>query len=231
MLEISYPRLLKCHDLCLVVNHSFERFIWNFLCFFPCISLDLSPTPTPQNRFSSWIPGEKNVWISWSLSTFRPYTLVKHSCLENGGPGLRRCIFPLEMVIIPAIESMYFLLPVGVFKNMGKPPKSSILIGFSIIFTIHFGGKPLGFFGNIHVSLPETTPSFRFIRWCRQTVGLELSYWILWDSSWSWFNGQFNPESSMDGIFTYMYPLGTLNMDKMYVHVCIVSMPYMDCLG
>ena len=24
-------------------------------------------------------------------------------------------------------------------KNMGKPPKSSILIGFSIIFTIHFG--------------------------------------------------------------------------------------------
>ena len=29
-------------------------------------------------------------------------------------------------------------------KNMGPPPpKSSILIGFSIIFTIHFGGFPL----------------------------------------------------------------------------------------
>ena len=26
---------------------------------------------------------------------------------------------------------------------MGVPPKSSILIGFSIIFTIHFGGPPL----------------------------------------------------------------------------------------
>ena len=42
---------------------------------------------------------------------------------------------------------------VGVYgcwtKNRGVfPPKSSILIGFSIIFTIHFGGTPI--FGNIH---------------------------------------------------------------------------------
>ncbi len=29
----------------------------------------------------------------------------------------------------------------GVSKNRGGPPKSSILIGFSIIFTIHLGGK------------------------------------------------------------------------------------------
>ena len=34
-------------------------------------------------------------------------------------------------------------------KIVGFPPKSSILIGFSIIFTIHFG-VPL-FFGNTHV--------------------------------------------------------------------------------
>ena len=34
--------------------------------------------------------------------------------------------------------------PVGVEpKIMGKPPKSSISIGFSIFFTIHFGGPPL----------------------------------------------------------------------------------------
>ena len=32
-------------------------------------------------------------------------------------------------------------------KIGGKPPKSSILIGFSIIFTIHFGGLPI-IFGN-----------------------------------------------------------------------------------
>ncbi len=37
----------------------------------------------------------------------------------------------------------------GVSKNRGgwKPPKSSILIGFSIIFTVHFGGFP-PIFGN-----------------------------------------------------------------------------------
>ena len=34
-------------------------------------------------------------------------------------------------------------------KIMGTP-KSSILIGFSIIFTIHFGGKPT-IFGNTHM--------------------------------------------------------------------------------
>ena len=28
----------------------------------------------------------------------------------------------------------------GCFQKYGKTPKSSILIGFSIIFTIHFGG-------------------------------------------------------------------------------------------
>ena len=37
----------------------------------------------------------------------------------------------------------------GVSKNSGTP-KSSILIGFSIIFTIHFGGFP-PIFGNTHI--------------------------------------------------------------------------------
>ena len=37
------------------------------------------------------------------------------------------------------VASPQNLSNVGVSKNMGKPPKSSILIGFSIIFTIHFG--------------------------------------------------------------------------------------------
>ena len=35
---------------------------------------------------------------------------------------------------------------------MGKHPKSSILIGFAIIFTIHFGGFP-PIFGNIRIVL------------------------------------------------------------------------------
>ncbi len=40
----------------------------------------------------------------------------------------------------------------GVSKNRGTP-KSSILIGFSIIFTIHFGGKNSYFWLNTHMHL------------------------------------------------------------------------------
>ena len=38
---------------------------------------------------------------------------------------------------------MFIPYHMGVCKNGGGPPKSSILIGFFIIFTIHFGGPPL----------------------------------------------------------------------------------------
>ena len=42
----------------------------------------------------------------------------------------------------------------GVSKNRCTP-KLSILIGFSIIFTIHFGVPPI--FGNTHVNVPALT--------------------------------------------------------------------------
>ena len=43
------------------------------------------------------------------------------------------------------------LADMGVSKNHGKTPQIIlILIGFSMIFTIHFGGKP-PIFGNIHI--------------------------------------------------------------------------------
>ena len=41
------------------------------------------------------------------------------------------------------------LLKIWVFPKIGGTPKSSILIGFSIIFTIHFGGTII--FGNTHI--------------------------------------------------------------------------------
>ena len=45
----------------------------------------------------------------------------------------------------------------GVFpKKNGKTPKSSILIGFSLIFTIHFGGPPL---------FLETSVCFQMVWW------------------------------------------------------------------
>ena len=48
----------------------------------------------------------------------------------------------IAKVDIPDFEhpNLRVLVDLGVSKNSG-PPKSSILIGFSIIFTIHFGGK------------------------------------------------------------------------------------------
>ena len=49
--------------------------------------------------------------------------------------------------------SVHFVLYLGVSKNNGTP-KSSILIGFSIIFTIHFGFFP-PIFGNIHLMKVE----------------------------------------------------------------------------
>ena len=42
---------------------------------------------------------------------------------------------------------------IWVFPKMVVPPKSSILLGFSMIFTIHFGGWNSPFFGNIHLMI------------------------------------------------------------------------------
>ena len=71
----------------------------------------------------------------------------------------------------------------GVSKNRGGPPKSSILIGFSIIFTIHFGEFP-PIFGNTQMSNKvggvehqhQPSNSFRILSnhtfqggWCRQS--------------------------------------------------------------
>ena len=47
-------------------------------------------------------------------------------------------------------------IDMGVSKNRGGPPKSSILIGFFIIFTIHFGGKILPF-----LETPTCWPNLR----------------------------------------------------------------------
>ena len=53
-----------------------------------------------------------------------------------------------EIMKVLTKENPFEPINMGVSKNRGTP-KSSILIGFSIIFTIHFG-VPL-IFGNIHI--------------------------------------------------------------------------------
>ena len=57
----------------------------------------------------------------------------------------------------------------GVSKNRGGPPKSSILIGCSIIFTFHFGGFPpifgsTPYFGNSK-ELADELAAEMFERW------------------------------------------------------------------
>jgi len=52
--------------------------------------------------------------------------------------------------------------PLWMFPKMMGTPKSSILIGFSIIFTIHFGGvTPI--FGNTLMAFPGNTDWFMFL--------------------------------------------------------------------
>ena len=49
-------------------------------------------------------------------------------------------------VLIHGISTCHYM---GVSKNNGKTPKSSILIGFSIIKFVHFGDTPI--FGSTHM--------------------------------------------------------------------------------
>ena len=83
----------------------------------------------------------------------------------------------------------------GVSKNRGGPPKSSILIGFSIIFTIHFGGKIPLFLGSTPIwsnrekDIPAVSLAYEvfvFI-WLMKSVHLEtrrlkISRGVLFDS-------------------------------------------------
>ena len=54
-------------------------------------------------------------------------------------------------------------------KIMGKPPKSSLLIGFSIIFTIHFGGFSPYFWVDTHILqwIQGTNQCFDDLNWWR----------------------------------------------------------------
>ena len=54
------------------------------------------------------------------------------------------------------LETIIFRCKLGVSKNRGTP-KSSILIGFSLIFTIHFGGFP-SIFGNTQLLVSGRAP-------------------------------------------------------------------------
>ena len=69
---------------------------------------------------------------------------------------------------------LQWMLHMDVSKNSGTP-KSSILIGFSIIFTIHFG-VPL-FFGNTHIRLQSSQKCPQICRTSKVIHCLKRSAW------------------------------------------------------
>ena len=73
---------------------------------------------------------------------------------------------------------VYCSIYMGVSKNRGKPPKSSILIGFSIIFTIHFG-VPLFLETPIYIYIPGVSKGLLFLGYlCKN--GIFFRKYYLW---------------------------------------------------
>ena len=98
-------------------------------------------------------------------SWLRDISLMMYRDTECGWSESERSDFPLQngqsedmlkvqQAAAPLLNIIHYMCPAcdsenfqisqefGVSKNRGTP-KSSILVGFSIIFTIHFGGPPL----------------------------------------------------------------------------------------
>ena len=117
--------------------------------------------------------------ISWFLVG------VKHSNCLSGLSDLSECMVSAQSIFTSTVhldeDGLRFLL--GVSKNRGVYPKLSILIGVSIIFTIHFGGfTPI--FGNIllFVGAPATSPKNICKRhqcwtWCMRPRGQPVIKW------------------------------------------------------
>ena len=68
-------------------------------------------------------------------------------------------------------------IDLGISKNRGGPPKSSILIGFSIIFTIHFGGPPLFLETPTWRQLDSTPTSTLKTQWGFHALEVAFPFW------------------------------------------------------
>ena len=80
--------------------------------------------------------------------------LPRHCVQHHGGTGNGMSqagkVWIWSSFIFPSPSTNLQDITGGFPKIVGFPPKSSILIGFSIIFTIHFGVAPI--FGNTHLA-------------------------------------------------------------------------------
>ena len=99
----------------------------------------------------------------------------------NKAPNIKRTVQVSSPKNNPVDISLYSLIHMGVSENSGTP-KSSILIGFSIIFTIHFGVYTI-IYGNIHIGILIMA----YFHWhCSSHLCLGSSFWVIttidWDS-------------------------------------------------
>ena len=95
-------------------------------------------------------------------------------------------------------------------KIGGNPPKSSILIGFSIIFTIHFGGFP-PIFGNTQIVFCTLGASSKF-----------LVVWLIGEVHFkeSWFIGRVHKNPRLDFFFnSEVHPQKVTNVPEILDHV------------
>ena len=75
----------------------------------------------------------------------------------DGGEEIRSSMRGLEAKLRELQAAQLRMETISMFPKIGvvgKPPKSCILIGVSIIFTIHFGGKN-NIFGNTHLEFVD----------------------------------------------------------------------------
>ena len=78
-------------------------------------------------------------WIRWSLNNCPPSLLICN-CANRPEKKKNRRISKITKQVLQPWNVLLTKNYMDVSQNNGTP-KSSILIGFSIIFTIHFGGK------------------------------------------------------------------------------------------
>ena len=113
-----------------------------------CWKWEFQPsTNTPKNQYTLTSTAQTILSLHWKGKEYWRCHVV--CWLGRGGQNfVGRETGPAHALVMNLLHSLSFYC-MGVSENSGTP-KSSTLIGFSIMFTIHFGGFP-PIFGNTRI--------------------------------------------------------------------------------
>ena len=109
-----------------------------------CLFLDFSPSWGAE---SCWVLASQGKVLQWAWHLcWKVFQMARLFQFFGDGWDRKTAFWRMDdrwiqwYVLYNILLSIYDIyIYMGVSKNRGFPPKSSILIGFSIIFTIHFG--------------------------------------------------------------------------------------------